>query len=156
MLTSYRVTCPHLGCNWHGNLIPHVNAEPWHGQAAGRNPVVLFDCPRCHGEWSARVVGDDVHALPVEAALPGHELSKVPPPSGERRGVSPPCARCEFTHPAGLSIAPTVRFARPSHTWTVLSPWLPIGKLVTEQGYSVAEAEPYRPSTTRAPVGAAR
>lgn len=70
MLTSYRVACPHLGCGWHGNMIPRHHSEPWHGQALGNKAIVVFECPRCHGEWNARVVGDDVKPYPVEAALP--------------------------------------------------------------------------------------
>jgi hypothetical protein len=70
MLTSYMVRCPHFGCKWHGNLIPRINAEPWHGQATGRKPVVVFECPSCHGEWQARIIGDDVQPLPLEVAMP--------------------------------------------------------------------------------------
>jgi hypothetical protein len=31
--------------------------------------TVKFRCPRCHGEWRARLVGDDVKPLPVEEAV---------------------------------------------------------------------------------------
>ena len=29
----------------------------------------LLACPRCHGEWHAQVVGDDVKSLPLEPVL---------------------------------------------------------------------------------------
>lgn len=71
MLTSYMVSCPHLGCQWFGSLLP--SGDTWVGRSAayGRS-VVRFQCPRCRGSWDARVVGDDVEPLPVEedAALP--------------------------------------------------------------------------------------
>jgi hypothetical protein len=65
MLTSYMVHCPHVGCNWFGSLLPRSSAEAWR-RAIPTTPVVVFQCPRCQGEWHARIVGDDVEALPLE------------------------------------------------------------------------------------------
>lgn len=62
MLTSYWVRCPHLGCHWQGSLLPLANAEPSYGLFPTRTEVV-FECPRCQGEWHARIVGDDVKPL---------------------------------------------------------------------------------------------
>jgi hypothetical protein len=65
MLTSYLVHCPHAGCNWFGSLLPAANAEAWRS-ATPTTKVVVFECPQCHGQWQARVVGDDVKALPLQ------------------------------------------------------------------------------------------
>jgi hypothetical protein len=65
MLTSYLVKCPHVGCNWFGSLLPRNDVDSWRG-AAPRASVVLFQCPQCHEEWHARLVGDDVESLPLE------------------------------------------------------------------------------------------
>lgn len=64
MLTSYLVSCPYPGCTWFGSLLPHDNLEAWRGAAPTKEEIV-FECPRCHGEWHARVVGDDVVPLPL-------------------------------------------------------------------------------------------
>jgi hypothetical protein len=70
MLTSFLVTCPHLGCEWFGSLLPRGNAEAWRGPTPTRG-VVHFQCPKCKGTWDARVIGDDVELLPLEEpALP--------------------------------------------------------------------------------------
>ena len=63
MLTDYMVTCPRPGCHWSGSLLPAGHLEdfrPAHPSAK----VIAFCCPRCHGEWHARIVGDD--ALPIQ------------------------------------------------------------------------------------------
>ncbi len=65
MLTSYSVACPRSDCGWRGSLLPQGNAEAWRGFAPTMS-VVVFQCPRCEGEWHARVVGDDVVPLPLE------------------------------------------------------------------------------------------
>jgi hypothetical protein len=70
MLTSYLVTCPHDGCHWFGSLLPSDDPEAWRGSVPTRSEVV-FRCPQCHGEWRARVVGDDVVPLPLEPASAG-------------------------------------------------------------------------------------
>jgi hypothetical protein len=70
MLTSYLVHCPHTGCGWFGSLLPCGNTEAWRTCTPSLSEVV-FQCPQCHGEWHARVVGDDVEALPLEE-LAGH------------------------------------------------------------------------------------
>ena len=70
MLTSYLVKCPHFGCNWFGSLLPQGDTDSWRGSAAPASTVV-FECPKCEGQWKARVVGDDVEPLPLEElALP--------------------------------------------------------------------------------------
>jgi hypothetical protein len=65
MLTSYLVKCPHRGCGWFGSLLPRGDAEAWRGSIPSAS-VVAFECPRCGGEWHARVKGDDVVPLPLE------------------------------------------------------------------------------------------
>jgi hypothetical protein len=71
MLTDYMVTCPHPGCHWSGSLLPSRNREAWRAAAPTTHHIV-FECPRCHGEWHAELVGDDVRPLPLEElALPG-------------------------------------------------------------------------------------
>jgi len=67
MLTDYMVTCPH--CHWRGCLFAKGDREAWK-PATPRVHDVVFQCERCHGEWGARVVGDDVRPLPVTEVLP--------------------------------------------------------------------------------------
>jgi hypothetical protein len=63
MITSYLVACPYPDCDWRGSLLPHDHLEAWRS-AIPTTRVVAFQCPRCEREWQARVVGDDVVALP--------------------------------------------------------------------------------------------
>jgi hypothetical protein len=65
MLTDFMVTCPHDGCHWSGSLLPHRNREAWR-TAIPTTQVIVFHCPRCQGEWLARIEGDDAHPLPLE------------------------------------------------------------------------------------------
>ncbi len=65
MLTDYMVTCPHAGCHWTGSLLPSNNHNAWR-TAVPTTHIVSFRCPRCHGEWHARLIGDDVKPLPLE------------------------------------------------------------------------------------------
>lgn len=65
MLTDYMVTCPYVGCHWSGSLLPTGDHQVWRN-AIPTTPQVVFRCPRCHGEWRARLVGDDVKPLPLE------------------------------------------------------------------------------------------
>lgn len=65
MLTSYSVACPHQNCGWRGSLLPEGDPAAWKRSTPTRSEV-LFHCPRCEGEWRARVVGDDVVPLPLE------------------------------------------------------------------------------------------
>jgi hypothetical protein len=67
MLTSYLVRCPHAGCRWFGSLLPHDHLEAWRTASPHRS-IVAFHCPECHGEWQARIEGDDVVPLPLEMA----------------------------------------------------------------------------------------
>jgi len=69
VLTSYLVKCPHPGCRWFGSLLPRDHREAWRGSRPSLNEAV-FQCPRCGGEWHARIVGDDVFPLPLEEAVP--------------------------------------------------------------------------------------
>lgn len=73
MLTSYWVLCPHAGCNWSGSLLPCGDASAWLPALPNLN-VVLFECPHCYGRWQARVIGDDVKALPVAARPVAEEV----------------------------------------------------------------------------------
>jgi hypothetical protein len=68
VLTSYQVSCPHTGCDWYGSLLPSGGAEAWR-RASPTVKMVTFQCPLCHGEWHARVVGDDVEALPLDEVV---------------------------------------------------------------------------------------
>jgi hypothetical protein len=65
MLTDYMVTCPHEGCHWSGSLLPHGNLSAWRA-AVPTTRVIVFQCPRCHREWHARIVGDDAKPLSLE------------------------------------------------------------------------------------------
>jgi hypothetical protein len=71
MLTSYWVTCPRLGCHWSGDLLPHDDSRTF-AAAVPAKRIVTFVCPKCQGEFHARVKGDDV--VPIqpqeELALP--------------------------------------------------------------------------------------
>lgn len=63
MLTSFWVKCPHTGCGWSGSLLPGKSAtDAWRTARPTLN-TVAFHCPRCGGEWHARLVGDDVRPL---------------------------------------------------------------------------------------------
>lgn len=73
MLTSYFVKCPHVDCGWMGSLIPTAG-EP---SSLSAGSVVSFQCPGCHVEWPARIVGEDVRPLLPDGA--GNE------PQGSRR-----------------------------------------------------------------------
>lgn len=73
MSTRFLVRCPHEGCNWTGKLAaePVSDLDAWRGKPA----TVAFECPRCHQEWQAQVIGDQVQALPLEMPV---EESKEP------------------------------------------------------------------------------
>jgi hypothetical protein len=62
MLTSYMVTCPHPGCDWFGSLLPCQDTAAWN-PLIPTTAVAVFQCPVCHTEWRARIVGDDVESL---------------------------------------------------------------------------------------------
>jgi hypothetical protein len=68
MLTSYLVKCPHPGCDWYGSLLPRHDSLSWRNLTPAKS-IVEFQCPQCQGEWRARVVGDDVKALPLEEVV---------------------------------------------------------------------------------------
>ena len=62
MLSSYSVVCPHPSCGWTGSLVPSrfqggVDAEIASAQRA------WFQCPRCQGDWQARIIDDCVTVL---------------------------------------------------------------------------------------------
>lgn len=67
MLTGYLVKCPRVRCHWFGELPANPDPEAWREPDANV-PIVIFECPRCHQEWRARVIGNDVEALPSESA----------------------------------------------------------------------------------------
>ncbi len=63
-MTRILVNCPHAGCNWRGRL----RATPYPVLQLGfasTVSIVRFDCPRCHQDWQARMIGDDIETLPV-------------------------------------------------------------------------------------------
>jgi hypothetical protein len=64
MSNSYLVNCPHFGCDWTGRLPAQHEAEAWRGSESSASPVV-FECPGCRQEWSARVLGSVVEPLPL-------------------------------------------------------------------------------------------
>ena len=66
MLTSYLVHCPHFGCNWFGSLLPSRDTDSWRSLTPTTN-TATFECPNCQQSWRARVVGDDVVPLPLDA-----------------------------------------------------------------------------------------
>ncbi len=68
MLTSYLVKCPHFGCDWFGSLLPSKDTDSWRGPVP-TVPVAVFECPRCHRQWRAKVKGDDLELLPLDDAL---------------------------------------------------------------------------------------
>ena len=53
MLTDYMVTCPRPGCHWSGSLLPAGSLDVWR-PAVPAATIIVFCCPRCHGEWHAR------------------------------------------------------------------------------------------------------
>ena len=67
MLTDYIVHCPHVGCGWHGPLFPRGQGHDFSPTTARHE--VVFECPRCRGEWRAEVVGDDVQPLSQESLV---------------------------------------------------------------------------------------
>ena len=71
MLTDYMVTCPHAGCHWSGSLLPSRNRDAWRAAIPATHEIV-FECPRCHHEWRAELIGDDVRPLPVEELVLPH------------------------------------------------------------------------------------
>jgi hypothetical protein len=66
MLTSYWVHCPAAGCEWMGSLLPKP-AAPADEVTESLTPLVRFRCPSCRAEWHARVLGDDLVEIAVEA-----------------------------------------------------------------------------------------
>ena len=44
---------------------PAANANAWRS-AIPTTKTVAFECPQCHGQWQARLVGDDVKPLPLQ------------------------------------------------------------------------------------------
>ncbi len=62
MLTDYMVTCPQAGCHWSGSLLPTGDRDAYRCAVPSIH-TVMFRCPRCHAEWRARLVGDDVRPL---------------------------------------------------------------------------------------------
>jgi hypothetical protein len=69
MLTSYWVSCPNVGCKWCGTLLPQTDTQLFR-PASPTVKIIVFQCPRCEGQWRARIVGDDVVPLPPEQKVP--------------------------------------------------------------------------------------
>jgi hypothetical protein len=68
MLSSYPVTCPHMGCDWTGNLVPSLLRGGSDAEIASLQRA-WFRCPRCQRDWEVRITDDRVTVLPV--AEPG-------------------------------------------------------------------------------------
>jgi hypothetical protein len=68
MLTSYLVKCPHALCGWFGSLLPCRDTDSWRGSIPTTS-VAVFECPKCHQNWRARVVGDDVVPIPEDELI---------------------------------------------------------------------------------------
>jgi hypothetical protein len=69
MLTDYMVTCPRSDCGWVGRLLPSLNQDAWKS-AMPATKSILFRCPRCQHNWTARLIGDDLvkdHPAPAPA-----------------------------------------------------------------------------------------
>ena len=66
MMTSYSVACPHKKCRWTGNLVPSHLQGGEHAEIVSMHRA-WFRCPRCHGDWEARIAKDHVTVLPVGA-----------------------------------------------------------------------------------------
>ena len=64
MLTSYSVACPHRRCTWTGNLVPSQLQGGANAEIASTHRA-WFRCPRCQGDWEARIAKDTVTVLPV-------------------------------------------------------------------------------------------
>ncbi len=63
MLTDYAVRCPSDECGWRGCLFPQGDRDSFKPAQPTRR-IITFACPRCHGEWQARIIGDDAIPLP--------------------------------------------------------------------------------------------
>jgi hypothetical protein len=64
MLSSYPVSCPHLWCNWKGNLVP----SQFRGGAdadVAQLQRAWFQCPRCERDWEVEIKDDKVVLLQV-------------------------------------------------------------------------------------------
>jgi hypothetical protein len=66
MLTDYLVKCPHMHCQWFGSLPASSDVEYGHGASLNVS-IVTFQCPRCQRVWQARLIGDDLETIPLEA-----------------------------------------------------------------------------------------
>jgi hypothetical protein len=78
MLTSYLVECPHMGCSWRGRQVGRPAKENAHSCTPAVS-IVAFQCPACQQPWRARVIGDDVDALPLDVPHVGLEPFLWPP-----------------------------------------------------------------------------
>ncbi len=68
MLTDYMVVCPFEQCHWSGSLFPQGSRDAWRA-AMPTHRQIVFQCPRCHGEWHAQIVGDDAIPMPLHEAV---------------------------------------------------------------------------------------
>ena len=66
MLSSYRVACPHAGCDWTGSLVPSV-VQGGEGRESAPMQRAWLGCPRCQGDWEVRIEDDKVTVVPATA-----------------------------------------------------------------------------------------
>ena len=71
MLTSFFVKCPNVDCGRFGSLLPRTSSDTWRG-AVPDESLITFECPSCHEEWQARLVGDDIRPLPRRTVAIGN------------------------------------------------------------------------------------
>jgi len=66
MSTDYLVKCPRMSCHWLGSLPASPDVDDPRRTSMNVS-IVAFQCPRCHQVWRARLIGDDLEMLPLEA-----------------------------------------------------------------------------------------
>ena len=64
MLSSYRVACPHAGCDWTGSLVPSV-VQGGEGSEIAPMQRAWLGCPRCQGDWEVQIKDDKVMVVPA-------------------------------------------------------------------------------------------
>ena len=64
MLSSYRVECPHAGCNWSGSLVPSVVQGGERREIASRQRA-WFRCPSCQSDWEVWIKDDKATVVPA-------------------------------------------------------------------------------------------
>ena len=64
MLSSFRVACPHAGCDWTGSLVPSVLRDGADAEIASGHWAWL-QCPQCRRNWEVRIKDEKATVLPV-------------------------------------------------------------------------------------------